>query len=75
LTFKEDVPDLRNTKVVDIIRELEDYGVNVRVHDPLADSREAMRALLHPAYPLLLDVKGAFQPEEAEAHGIHYWRL
>lgn len=41
LTFKEDVPDLRNTKVVDIISELEDYGVNVVVHDPLADAGEA----------------------------------
>ena len=36
LTFKEDVPDIRNTKVVDIVHELEDYGVNVLIHDPLA---------------------------------------
>ncbi|GBC61288.1 nucleotide sugar dehydrogenase [Desulfonema ishimotonii] len=43
LTFKEDVPDLRNTKVVDIIAELEDYGVEVCVHDPLADPDEARR--------------------------------
>ena len=41
LTFKEDVPDLRNTKVVDIIAELSDYGVRVIVHDPLADPDEA----------------------------------
>jgi UDP-N-acetyl-D-galactosamine dehydrogenase len=41
LTFKEDCPDLRNSKVVDIIRELQDYGINVQVHDPLADPREA----------------------------------
>jgi UDP-N-acetyl-D-galactosamine dehydrogenase len=41
LTFKEDVPDLRNTKVVDIIAELADYGVRVIVHDPLADPDEA----------------------------------
>jgi UDP-N-acetyl-D-glucosamine/UDP-N-acetyl-D-galactosamine dehydrogenase len=41
LTFKEDVPDLRNTRVVDIIRELEEYGVTVLVHDPLADAKEA----------------------------------
>ena len=41
LTFKEDCPDLRNSKVIDIIRELQDYGVNVQVHDPLADSNEA----------------------------------
>ena len=41
LTFKENVPDLRNTKVVDAIQELEDYGVNVLVNDPLADPVEA----------------------------------
>ncbi|TWJ19302.1 nucleotide sugar dehydrogenase [Geobacter argillaceus] len=41
LTFKEDCPDLRNSKVIDIIRELQDYGVNIQVHDPLADAAEA----------------------------------
>ncbi len=41
LTFKEDCPDLRNSKVVDIIRELHDYGINVQAHDPLADPVEA----------------------------------
>jgi UDP-N-acetyl-D-galactosamine dehydrogenase len=41
LTFKEDCPDIRNSKVIDIIRELEDYGVKVQVHDPLADPAEA----------------------------------
>jgi len=41
LTFKEDIPDLRNTRVVDIISELEDYGVEVLVHDPHADAEEA----------------------------------
>ncbi|MDP9440168.1 MAG: nucleotide sugar dehydrogenase [Actinomycetota bacterium] len=43
LTFKEDCPDLRNSKVVDIIRELEDYGVRVQVHDEFADPAEAER--------------------------------
>lgn len=41
LTFKEDCPDLRNSKVVDIISELESYRVTVLVHDPLADPEEA----------------------------------
>lgn len=41
LTFKEDCPDLRNSKVPDIIRELESYGIEVTVHDPLADPDEA----------------------------------
>src|SRR5690625_2854642 len=40
LTFKENVPDVRNTKVIDIIRELEDYGVELLVHDPAADPEE-----------------------------------
>jgi len=43
LTFKEDVPDLRNTRVIDIVRELLDYGVHVQVCDPLADAAEARR--------------------------------
>ena len=43
LTFKEDCPDLRNSKVVDIIRELETYGVIVHVHDPVADSLDALQ--------------------------------
>ncbi len=42
LTFKENCPDLRNTKVVDIIGELASYGTRVLVHDPMADSGEAM---------------------------------
>ncbi len=41
LTFKEDVPDLRNTKVVDMVRGLEAQGHQVEVHDPLADAAEA----------------------------------
>jgi len=40
LTFKEDVPDIRNTKVVDIVTELQDYGIEVLVHDPLACPKE-----------------------------------
>jgi len=41
LTFKEDVPDLRNSHVVDVINELKSYGVQVFVHDPVTDPREA----------------------------------
>lgn len=39
-TFKEDCPDVRNTKVIDIVRELETYGVEVIIHDPWADEHE-----------------------------------
>ena len=42
LTFKEDCPDLRNSRVIDVIRELESYGVDVHVHDPIADAEEAV---------------------------------
>ena len=42
LTFKENCPDLRNSKVADMIRELESYGLQVHVHDPVADAAEAM---------------------------------
>ena len=41
LTFKENCPDLRNTRVVDVIAGLEEYGVEVDVHDPWADPDEA----------------------------------
>lgn len=41
LTFKENCPDLRNTKVVDIIAELQDYGVNVDCYDPWINAAEA----------------------------------
>lgn len=40
ITFKEDCPDSRNTRVIDIIRELKEYGVNVQVIDPVADAQE-----------------------------------
>lgn len=38
ITFKEDCPDVRNTKAVDVINELEEYGANVTIYDPSADS-------------------------------------
>ena len=44
LTFKENVPDIRNSKVVDILIELQEYGVEPLVHDPVALPQEAMRA-------------------------------
>ena len=43
LAFKENCPDLRNTRVVDIIRELESYGIDVDVYDPWVDAAEAKR--------------------------------
>jgi len=50
LTFKENCPDLRNSKVADIVRELESYGCDVHVYDPLADAEEA-----HHEYGITLE--------------------
>jgi UDP-N-acetyl-D-galactosamine dehydrogenase len=43
LSFKEDCPDIRNTKVVDIISELEDYNCKVSVYDPWVDKFSAKK--------------------------------
>lgn len=42
ITFKENCPDVRNTKVVDLVKALKDYGANVTIHDPWADEDEVM---------------------------------
>lgn len=42
-TFKEDVSDIRNTKVADIVRELQDYGLKVDLVDPMADAQQVQR--------------------------------
>ncbi len=58
LAFKENCPDLRNTRVVDVVHHLEQYNVDVHVHDPWADADEAREQ-----YGLELDqapVKGGF---------------
>ena len=60
LTFKEDVPDLRNTRVVDIVRELEDYGLTVQIHDPCADPDEAARE-----YEVEVAARDALRPADA----------
>jgi len=43
LTFKEDCPDLRNSRVIDVIRELESYGATIHVYDPVANADDALR--------------------------------
>ena len=42
ITFKENCPDLRNSRVIDVVRELQSFGATVHVHDPIADPAEAM---------------------------------
>jgi UDP-N-acetyl-D-galactosamine dehydrogenase len=49
LTFKENVPDLRNSRVIDVVNELASYGMRVHVHDPVADPAEA-----HHEYGIVL---------------------
>jgi UDP-N-acetyl-D-galactosamine dehydrogenase len=41
LSFKENCPDIRNTKIIDIVKELEEYHIEVDVYDPWVDSAEA----------------------------------
>ena len=41
LTFKEDCSDIRNTKVMDIVNELQEYGLTVQIWDPVANKHEA----------------------------------
>ncbi len=60
LTFKEDVPDTRNSRVIDIIRELESFGLKVQVSDPMADPADAM----HEYGVKLVDAE-ALQPADA----------
>ncbi|MBI5026675.1 MAG: nucleotide sugar dehydrogenase [Nitrospirae bacterium] len=111
LTFKENIRDIRNTKVLDIYNELKDYGVEVFIHDPHALKKEVLEtygislierpedatpydgiilAVKHTAYrnfaieylktlcngsPVLIDIKGLFEPHISEKAGFHYWRL
>jgi UDP-N-acetyl-D-galactosamine dehydrogenase len=43
ITFKENCPDIRNSRVIDVVNELKDFGCNVDVYDPWADSQEVKR--------------------------------
>ena len=60
VTFKENVPDIRNTRVVDIVRELEDFGITVQLHDPMADGD-----LLKEEYGLSLTPLDRLKPADA----------
>lgn len=114
LTFKENVGDIRNTRVVDIISELAEYEVESRIYDPYADAAEVhheygleilpslealpavdavILAVPHDRFvkeltldrlaafcrkgaaPVVIDIKGVFEPALATQHGIRYWRL
>jgi UDP-N-acetyl-D-galactosamine dehydrogenase len=59
LTFKENCPDLRNTRVVDIVREFEDYGAQVDVYDPWIDAAESKRE--YDITPIEQLIEGRYQ--------------
>ena len=60
LTFKENVPDTRNSRVIDIVRELQSFGLTVQLHDPWADATDAKRE-----YGVTLMELGALQAADA----------
>lgn len=60
VTFKENVPDIRNTRVVDIASELKDFGIAVQLHDPMADGE-----LLKQEYGLSLTSLDRLRPADA----------
>ncbi|MDQ3337195.1 MAG: nucleotide sugar dehydrogenase [Myxococcota bacterium] len=60
LTFKENVPDLRNSKIPDIVKELATFGIDAMVHDPLGDAREA-----HEEYKIEITPLEKFQQLDA----------
>jgi UDP-N-acetyl-D-galactosamine dehydrogenase len=77
LSFKENVPDIRNSKVLDIVRELEGFGIAVQVHDPMALPEEAERE-----YGLRLLPREALAPAAAVVFAVAHdcfvaegWRL
>jgi len=60
MTFKEDVPDIRNSKVIDIIIELRRFGIQVQIHDPLALADETRHE-----YNIDLTKAGDLKPADA----------
>jgi UDP-N-acetyl-D-galactosamine dehydrogenase len=79
LTFKENCPDVRNTKVADLVTELESFGCRVDVHDPWADSREAqheydIQLVAHPqlaSYDAIVVAVAHKQFVDLGSKGIH----
>ena len=49
VTFKENCPDIRNTKIVDVYKELKDYSCKIDLHDPIADKSEIQSLFGKPA--------------------------
>ncbi|WP_407155594.1 nucleotide sugar dehydrogenase [Bradyrhizobium sp. STM 3557] len=60
MTFKENVPDIRNSRVIDIVRELQDFGIDVQIADPLADTHA-----VEEEYGVALTALDALRPADA----------
>ncbi len=71
LTFKENVPDLRNTKIKDIVSGLEECGHSVDVHDPLADRQEALQFFDIDLRESLNNLEGYDAVVGAVAHSVY----
>lgn len=69
ITFKEDCPDTRNTKIIDIIRELQEYEIDVVVTNPVAVSKEVSEK------NVFIDVKGIVDKDSIDKERFVYWRL
>src|SRR5262249_20245902 len=69
ITFKEDVPDIRNSRVIDIVRELRSFGINVQIADPLADA-----ASVEHEYGLGLTALDRLQPADAVVMAVAHER-
>jgi UDP-N-acetyl-D-galactosamine dehydrogenase len=76
ITFKENCPDVRNTKIVDVIRALKDYNVNITIYDPWANPVEVMHEYglschsdLEPCHAELVSASLADKAKQSEAFG------
>ncbi|WP_448192933.1 nucleotide sugar dehydrogenase [Azospirillum sp. sgz301742] len=67
LTFKEDIPDIRNTRVLDVVRELRSFGIGVGVHDSLADPE-----LARHEYGIELQPLSALPPADAVVVAVQH---
>ena len=76
MTFKENCRDLRNSKVIDVVRELQGYGCDVTVHDPIADTHECeheygIRLTPWDELPVASAIVAAVSHQEYAAMGLH----
>ncbi len=69
MTFKEDVPDIRNSRVIDIVRELQSFGVAVQISDPLANPQAVVKE-----YGVTLTDQAELQPADAVIMAVAHHR-